>query len=513
MDATSGQEPKEISGSGLSNGPSHFHLLWDHELNDLSTVLSAILSRRESVLAQWHQLYVLHFGDARSLSDREFIEIFGADLAATIGDLMAKDVEKFTSDVRRIGEMLAERRVPFPELVVAMHLFGQSAIQAFPSLPVPPDVSLAFNKLSHCRMIVLADTYFTSTSAIANARIRDLEREASQLPHRERSRFHGLVGADPAMRELYDRIESAAKTRGTILIVGESGTGKELVARAIHEAAGGSRTPFVALNCAAIPRELIESELFGYKRGAFSGANVEHLGLFRSAEGGTLFLDEITEMSPDTQSKLLRALQERMVRPVGASQEIAVDVRVIASTNRDPGEAVRVAQLRSDLYYRLQAGVLYIPPLRDRRGDIPLLVEHFICVFNERLRRPITIDGIAEEALAAMQRYDWPGNVRELSNAIEGAFTFGRSSKITPGDLPHAMMGDQRSSLAPISAPSASHNSHTPTPADVPTFADVERDLIRRALENTEGNKVQAAKLLRISRKKLYAKIEKYGLT
>jgi hypothetical protein len=270
-----------------TGSPAYFHLLWDHELDSLAPILDSILTRRDQVLEHWHRLYVLHFGDRRSLSDREFMEIFGADLSATIGDLRAKDVDKFTSDVRRIGEALAERHVPFPEIIVSMHLFEESATNAFPAFPpAMPSVHLAFDKLSHCRMIVLADAYFRSTSAIANARIRDLEREASMLPRQARSRFHGLVGANPAMRQLYDRIEAAARTRGTILIVGESGTGKELVARAIHEASEQSRAPFVALNCAAIPRELIESELFGYKRGAFSGANAEHLGLFRSAEGG-----------------------------------------------------------------------------------------------------------------------------------------------------------------------------------------------------------------------------------
>jgi transcriptional regulator with PAS, ATPase and Fis domain len=216
-------------------------------------------------------------------------------------------------------------------------------------------------------------------------------------------------------------------------------------------------------------------------------------------------------MAPETQTKLLRVLQERSVRPVGGSREMPVDVRVVASTNREPAEAMRTTQLRSDLYYRLQANVLRIPPLRERLDDVPLLVEHFINFFNERLKRPIPITGIAEDALAAMQTYQWPGNVRELSNAIEGAFTFGRSSSITLADLPSQLADEHRARAAatsePVSAPAASAGDTSGM-----SFADVERDLIRRALETTEGNKVQAAKLLRISRKKLYAKIEKYGL-
>jgi two-component system response regulator AtoC len=483
--------------------PPYFHLLWDYELEGLAPVLDAVLRRRDEVLNHWYQLYVVHFGDQRSLSERDFMEVFSTDLAATIGDLRLGDIDRFTADVRRVGEALAERRVPFPEIIVSMHLFEESATRVFPLVPPATGKTyLAFDKLSHCRMILLADAYFRSTQAIA--RIRDLEREAAKLPDNERTRFHGLVGASPAMRALYGRIEAAAATRGTILIVGESGTGKELVARAIHECSASPLAPFVALNCAAIPRDLIESELFGYKRGAFSGATAEHLGLFRSAEGGALFLDEITEMDPHTQSKLLRALQEHTVRPVGASAEVAIDVKLIASTNRDPEEAVREGRLRRDLYYRLQANIIRIAPLRERREDVPLLVEHFIDLFNEQLKRPSTISGIADDAVAAMQAYDWPGNVRELSNALEGAFTFSSNPFITLADLPAQISGQEKPLDTGASAPAVA-------PA-IPTFADVERDLVARALASAEGNKVKAAKLLRISRKKLYATIDKYGL-
>jgi transcriptional regulator with PAS, ATPase and Fis domain len=302
------------------------------------------------------------------------------------------------------------------------------------------------------------------------------------------------------MRRLYERIEAAGATRGTILIVGESGTGKELVARAIHEVGENPLAAFVPFNCAAIPRELIESELFGHKKGAFSGAAAEYLGLFRAAEGGTLFLDEITEMAPETQSKLLRAIQERAVRPVGSTREIPVEVRLIASTNRDPSEAVRLGVLREDLYYRVQASVLRIPPLNERHEDIPLLVEHFITLFNQKHMRRIPVAGIDDDALEAMRRYEWPGNVRELANAIESAFTFGHDPTIRLEDLPAQVSGASGDSKRSISN------------LPVGTFASAEREIIRRALEATSWNKVQAAKLLRVSRKKLYAKIAKYGL-
>jgi transcriptional regulator with PAS, ATPase and Fis domain len=483
-------------------GPRHFHLLWDTELEELQAILHSIRKHRSEVLEHWYQLYELHFADSRSLNRVEFMEIFGSELDSTLRDLTAKDLDRFVADVRRIGEMLAERGVPFSELIVSMHLFEESAATAFPLLPSPlPRIYQAFDKLSHIRMIVLADTYFRSRSAVSSARIQAMEREAGTLPLAGRSHFHGLVGASAAMHRLYERIEAAGSTRGTILIVGESGTGKELVARAIHECGKNSGAPFIALNCAAIPKDLIESELFGYKRGAFSGANVEYLGLFRAAEGGTLFLDEVTEMSPATQSKLLRAIQERAVRPVGSTREIPVEVRLVASTNRDPEEAVRNGQLRQDLYYRLQAGVITIPPLRDRLEDVPLLAEHFVDLFNARQTRLTPLSGIDEAALRALCKYRWPGNVRELSNAIEGAFTFGRSPLIRFEDLPPALTGGVVADRT-ISEPSF----------PIGTFADSERVIIRRALEATGGNKVQAAKLLKISRKKLYAKIAKYSL-
>jgi transcriptional regulator with PAS, ATPase and Fis domain len=301
------------------------------------------------------------------------------------------------------------------------------------------------------------------------------------------------------MRRLYDRIEAVGATRGTVLIVGESGTGKELVARAIHESGPTPSAPFVALNCAAIPNDLIESELFGHKRGAFSGANAEYLGLFRAADGGTLFLDEVTEMSAGTQSKLLRAVQERSVRPVGSTSEMPVDVRLIASTNRDPEEAIRVGQLRQDLYYRLQAGVLQLPPLREHQEDILLLVEYFISLFNEKLKPRIPVRGVEENAMAVLTHYSWPGNVRELSNAIEGAVTFGRSHMIGLDALPPAIEGGNTGSAGAAGQ-------------CLGTFAAAERDVIARALATTGGNKLAATKLLRISRKKLYAKVAKYGM-
>ena len=482
--------------------PRYFHLLWDEDFDELYEVLTAVRDRHVEVVRNWCQLYELHFGDRRALSDAQFREIFEPNMPRNLNALLNKDMDAYARGVFKLGEQLADRNVPLQEVIASMHLFEEAAQTVFPSDP-PPSTSVytKFDKLSHVRIILLVEAYARSHWAPMATRIHTLEEEATRLPAVERMRFHGLIGKTAPLRELYQRIEAVGRAGAMALVVGESGTGKELVARAIHECGPRPNAPFVPLNCAALPKELIESELFGYKRGAFSGANVEYLGLFRAADGGTLFLDEVTEMAADTQSKLLRAIQEHKVRPVGSSIEIPIDVRVIASTNRDPREAIEQRQFREDLYYRLQASILLLPPLRERLDDISPLAEHFIELFNEKKIRPTRVAGIDRDALDAMQSYDWPGNVRELSNVIEGAFIFGRASTIGVADLPPAIGGITRPARAPRVAA-----------LPIGSFADAERDIILRALERAGGNKVHAAATLRISRKRLYAKIEKYGL-
>jgi DNA-binding NtrC family response regulator len=485
--------------------PRHFHLLWDEDLDDLQEIVKAIRDRRSEVVAHWYQLYTLHFGDVRTLSEAEFSRIFESALLRNKNDLLERNMDRYGEDVCRLGVVLAERGVPLQEIIASLHLFEEAAQRVFPLGPaVSMETYAKFDKLSHIRIILLVDAYFRVLSAATSIRIRQLENEATRLPHDERSRYRGIVGGSSTMHELYKRIEAAGKTRGTVLIVGESGTGKELVARALHDSGANHQAPFIGFNCAAIPKDLIESELFGYKRGAFSGANTEYPGLFRAAEGGTLFLDEITEMAAETQSKLLRAIQERAVRPVGATREIPVNVRPVASTNRDPEEAVNSHVLRHDLYYRLQANVLRVPPLRERLEDVPLLVEYFIALFNDRLGRSLVTEGIDQKALETLVRYEWPGNVRELSNAIESAMTFGTEPHIKVEDLPSSITRVEPLEPKPLPAPEPS--------SGLGTFAEVERSLILRALEACEWNKVHAAALLKISRKRLYAKINKYEL-
>jgi transcriptional regulator with PAS, ATPase and Fis domain len=498
------EQPKPSGASAPRKGNlSYYHLLWDHELAELGPIMEVLAAHRREILEHWYQLYLLHFGDERSLAQSEFFEICGLDLDATTETVRAGTFEQFVIQMRRIGVALAERRVPFAEVVASMHLFEESAIANFPSA-VDPSMYRVFDKVSHCRIIALSEAYFRDQAALAAARIETLEKAADLLDGRPRTNFHGLVGAAPAMLRLRARIESAAGVRGTVLIVGESGTGKELVARAVHECSRTPAAPFVALNCAAIPRDLIESELFGYKRGAFSGATIDYPGLFRAAEGGTLFLDEITEMSAATQSKLLRALQERTVRPVGSTREISFDVRVIASSNRDPRAAVSEGHLREDLYYRLQVNLIEVPPLRERLEDIPLLADHFIALFNRRMMRTAPIFGIEPQALEAMSRYIWHGNVRELSNAVESAFTFDESDMIRLADLPSAIA--VAAGVAPASRGAPAENPGTLS------LIDTERALIERALTSTGGNKLRAAKLLGISRKRLYDRLRRYRI-
>jgi transcriptional regulator with PAS, ATPase and Fis domain len=495
-----GTTPLDVTERARSGRPRYFHLLWEDDLQELAPVLREVRDHLSEVISTWHSLYVLYFGNSRVLSDTEFTSMFEPALLRNLDDLLRKDMESYTRSMLELGDNLAARRVPMQEIIASLHLFEEAVLSVLP-FGLPTELRITFDKLSHVRIILLVESYARSQNALAATRIKALETEARTLKPRDRLQFHGIIGKSAVMRELYERIEKGGQTRGTILVTGESGTGKELVARAIHECGSDPDSPFVALNCAALPKDLIESELFGYKRGAFSGANSEYLGLFRAAHGGTLFLDEITEMGVGTQSKLLRAIQEHRVRPVGATQEVAVNVRIIASTNRDPVQALREGRLREDLYYRLQAAVIEIPPLRARAEDIPLLAEYFLDRYNVQGLRKSPVVGIDRDALAAMCAYPWPGNVRELANAIEGAFTFGRTSTIGLADLPRAVV-----KCEVVTESSSVRDMH------VPTFRELERETVRRALAVTGGNRSKAAKLLKISRKRLYAKIKVHGL-
>ena len=312
---------------------------------------------------------------------------------------------------------------------------------------------------------------------------------------REQGSFGRIVGNSPGIRSLYRVIEQAAPTSASVLVWGESGTGKELVAQTVHELSPRASFPFVAINCAAIPETLLESEIFGHEKGAFTGAHDRRTGVFELAHRGTLFLDEIAEMVPGTQVKLLRVLQEQKFRRLGGRQEQTVDVRVIAATNRDPSEAVRDGRLREDLYYRLNVFTIELPPLRDRRADIPLLVQTFLNEFNTRNNK--SVRAVDQEAMYLLERYPWPGNIRELRNVIERATILAEGDFIEAKHLPPPVVTRSEQALPTV----------TLSPGT--TVDEAERRLILLTLEHTRNNKTRAAEILGISLKTLHNKLNR----
>jgi two-component system, NtrC family, response regulator PilR len=316
-----------------------------------------------------------------------------------------------------------------------------------------------------------------------------------------RVRLANLLGKSRAMQKVFELIGKIHSTRTNVLITGESGTGKELVARALHTEGSRAKSPFVAVNCGAIPEELMESELFGHKRGSFTGAISDHSGMFQNANTGTLFLDEIGELSPTLQVKLLRALQERKVKPVGASDEFEIDVRVIAATNRDLEAEVARGAFRADLYYRLNVVEIRIPPLRQRREDIPLLAEHFLRRFGVEHGRTLSI---TSEAMRQLESYEFPGNVRELENIIERAVALSSSNVLGISDLPEVRVA-KASAEVPAEFPKDGVDLER-------LVSDYERGWVMRALEQTGGVRKRAAALLGISFRSLRYRLDKLGI-
>jgi two-component system, NtrC family, response regulator PilR len=316
-----------------------------------------------------------------------------------------------------------------------------------------------------------------------------------------RVRLASLLGKSRAMQKVFELIGKIHSTRTNVLITGESGTGKELVARALHSEGSRAKAAFIAVNCGAIPEELMESELFGHKKGAFTGAVSEHTGMFQEASGGTLFLDEIGELSPPLQVKLLRALQERKVKPVGASDELEVDVRVIAATNRDLEAEVARGAFRADLYYRLNVVEIRIPPLRLRREDIPLLADHFLKRFGVEHGRVFTM---TPEAMRKLESYDFPGNVRELENIIERAVALSSSNTLGATDLPD---------VKPLKGTPEPPTEFPSDGVDLDRLlSDYERSWVLRALDQTGGVRKRAAGLLGISFRSLRYRLDKLGI-
>ncbi|NWG01840.1 MAG: sigma-54-dependent Fis family transcriptional regulator [Syntrophaceae bacterium] len=325
---------------------------------------------------------------------------------------------------------------------------------------------------------------------------RLLKKEVIRLKKEVESRyhFHRLIGKSPPMQKIYDLIERISDTSSNVLITGESGTGKELVAKAIHYNGVRKEGRFIAVNCAAIPETLLESELFGYKKGAFTDAKADKKGLIFEAHEGTLFLDEITEMPLTLQAKLLRMIEEKEVRPLGDTNSYPIDVRIISTSNRDIESSIKQGRFREDLYYRLKVIDIEMPPLRERKEDIPLLIQHFIKKFSEEMKK--NISGISEETLKRLLNYPWPGNVRELENVIQRAITLTRYETILLEDLPITLTVEKEESLIEKGA------------KERYTIDQLEREYIKRVLLEAGGNKSKAAEILGLDRKTLYRKLQ-----
>jgi len=328
-----------------------------------------------------------------------------------------------------------------------------------------------------------------------------LERENIYLKEQLKDRFDfsNIIGRSPAMKQLFETMALVAPTEATVLIVGESGTGKELIANAIHLNSARAQRPFIKVNCAALPETLLESELFGHEKGAFTGATARKQGRFQLANNSSILLDEIGEMSPTTQAKILRVLQEREFEPIGSTQTIKVDTRVIAATNKNLEEEIRQGRFREDLFYRINVVTIEVPPLRERHEDIPLLADFFLKRFAEKNRR--VIKGFTPRAVDLMMRYNWSGNVRELENVVERAVIMARGEMITPMEFPENLKElDQelRETRIDIAAGRS--------------LKEVEKEMILRTLEETGGNRTHAADILGISRRTLQLKLKEYGI-
>ncbi|MFI5367200.1 MAG: sigma-54-dependent transcriptional regulator [Candidatus Binatia bacterium] len=402
-------------------------------------------------------------------------------------DLVITDLNMPVMDGMQLLRAMKERQLTPATIVLTGHGTIQSAVEAmklgagdYLIKPCHPDELL----MVAARLLEL----------------RQLRREVTQLRRQLRryDHFGAIIGHSPRMQEIYQIIDAVSQNKSNVLLSGENGTGKELVARTIHNKGPLAAKPFLAINCGALSETLLESQLFGHRKGAFTGAIDDHDGVFQAAEGGTLFLDEISEIPLPLQVKFLRAIQEKEVTPLGSTRPVHVDVRLIAATNGDIEEAVHDGSFRSDLFYRLNVVAIHMPALRDRREDIELLVEHFIQEFSGVYG--VEPKRVTPEAMQRILDYAWPGNIRELQNAIERAFALSNEPQITPKDLPPALLR--------AGEPAAAADA----PAEPVPLEELEKRNILAALHRSGGNKNEAARLLGIDRQRLYRKIEKYGL-
>ncbi len=402
-------------------------------------------------------------------------------------DVVVTDVTMKGMNGVELCQRLLELRPHMPVILITAFGSMETAIQAiragaYDFLPKPFEID----------QLVLA-----IERGATLARLRD------EVQHLRRmvapASFGDLVGSSPSMRELYGKLAKIAANDAAVLLTGESGTGKELVARAIHAASARAAGPFVAINCAAMPAQLLESELFGHAKGAFTDAKTAKTGLFQTANGGTIFLDEIGELPFETQPKLLRVLQERTLRPVGANAEVAFDARVITATNRDLEQMIEEQRFREDLYFRINVLTVALPPLRTRGGDILVLARHFL----ERIavRTGKTVPGLSAEAAQRLMHYPWPGNVRELENCMEYAVALATYNEIVVNDLPDKVRAYRPTQIVLSSS----------DPEQLVSLEELERRYVLRVLENVGGNKAAAARVLGIERRTLYRMLERWG--
>ena len=419
-------------------------------------------------------------------SGREGIELMSeATFDAVLTDLVMHDVDGL--------EVLKEANRLQPEAVVLLITGHGSVETAVDAMRLGAADYLT-------KPVRIAELRTRLGRAVEARRLRRTNRELRRQLDK-RYGFEGVIGHSPAMQRVFDVLQQVSGTHATVLILGDSGTGKELVARAIHTNSARKEKPFVAVNCAALSQGLIESELFGHEKGAFTGAVSAKEGIIVYADGGTLFLDEVGDMPVETQAKLLRVLETREVQPVGGNALQKVDIRIVAATNQDLPAMVGKGTFREDLLFRLQVITLELPPLRERTGDVPMLIDHFIGSLSSEHGREVR--GITPEARALLVRYDWPGNVRELRNAIENMVLLTRSDVLDVDDVPERV---KRAAGAP--GPARGHYELAGR-----TLAEVERDLIEANLDLASGNRQKAAKLSGLGERTLYRKLKEYGIS
>jgi len=459
-------------------------VLADDELN-LRKVLGAILTREG-------------YDVVEAADGEEALGLVGSGVAALITDLRMPKLD----GMGLLRKVVAEHP-DIPVIMITAHGSVDSAVEAV-KLGAFDYVEKPFEQAQIRQVVAKA------------IKTHELDRRAPRpLPPASGAGRFGLVGRSPALEQVFAVIEKVADTPSTVLITGESGTGKELIARALHSNSARRGAPFIKINCAAIPKTLMESELFGYEKGAFTGAVGSKPGRFELADTGTLFLDEIGEIPVEMQVKLLRVLQESEFERVGGIKTIKVDVRLVTATNRDLLKEVQAGNFREDLYYRLNVVPIHLPPLRERRSDIPVLVEHFVSKFNERLKKQITT--VESDALERLVAHPWPGNIRELENVLERTILFCEGPQIHARDLPPEMSGAQAAAPAQPAASGESRPTSTPAASSLKEMVKqeterLERELIVRALDETGGNVTQAARRLKISRKSLQNKMKEFGL-